>query len=59
MDNFDLKKYLVENKVTKQSRLYENLNDNDLKLCVCCNLHWGYYNWYLASLFGIHVLTNY
>ena len=32
MDNFDLKKYLVENKITKQSRLYENLNDNDLKL---------------------------
>lgn len=26
MDNFDLKKYLVENKITKQSRLDENLS---------------------------------
>tara|TARA_R110000822_G_scaffold226838_4_gene359454 strand:+ start:14 stop:469 length:456 start_codon:yes stop_codon:yes gene_type:complete len=32
MDNFDLKKYLVENKLTFNSRLSEDLNDNDLKL---------------------------
>ena len=31
-DNFDAKKWLVENKITFQSRLNENINNNDLKL---------------------------
>lgn len=31
-DNFDAKKWLVENKITFQSRLNENVNNNDLKL---------------------------
>ena len=30
MDNFDLKKYLIENKVTKQSNLNEEENNNSV-----------------------------
>jgi hypothetical protein len=31
-DNFDAKQWLVENKITTQSRLNESINNNDLKL---------------------------
>ena len=32
MDNFDLKKYLVENKITFQSRLNEALSDGKIRV---------------------------